>query len=233
MKRTGKLGWRKLIAISAALACAGSWAAGEVRSVRDRAEVMKMLEKNKTLCIGRILVEPGFCIQRAVFAESLFRRKNEHITLHLGLKGHPDFGLALSSMPGGGNGDTLLERIARTDSDSSIDEMMHVTKLRSGKRTVNGFDGEEEVERAWELNLTTGFSFMSSIRSRKVSVPSTSSEINPVAHFNPPCLPFNNAKRLPDGILFDIPRLDYRTVPRQSALCSVPDSLATLVSTLP
>jgi hypothetical protein len=225
---------------------------------------------------------PGFCIRRAFFAESLFRRKNEHITLHLGLPGHPDFGLALSSMPGGDEGNTLLERTAKTDSESSIDEMIRVTKLRSRKRTVNGFDGEEEVERVRELNFTTGYSFMwefrgvandplqpflslnmetgtnprpggkpvesslhedasvalwdaisSSIRLRKVGVSSTSSEIKPTAHFNAPCLHFSNAKCVPDEILFDSPRFDFRTASRQPILSSVPGSIATLVSTLP
>lgn len=39
------------------LACAGTWAAGEVHSVRDLAEVRKLTEKKRTVCVGRFLVD--------------------------------------------------------------------------------------------------------------------------------------------------------------------------------
>ncbi|WP_322401895.1 T6SS immunity protein Tli4 family protein [Massilia luteola] len=103
---------------------------------------------------------PGFCIWRGVFAEPLPEHKNEHVILHLGLPGHPDMGLALSSTPSGQTGRSLLERVAETDAEATADEMLRVTKLRSGKRSINGIDGEEVLERVRELNFTTGYSFM-------------------------------------------------------------------------
>jgi hypothetical protein len=103
---------------------------------------------------------PGFCIWRGVFAEPLPEHKNEHVILHLGLPGHPDMGLALSSTPSGQTGRSLLERVAETDAEATADEMLRVTKLRSGKRNINGIDGEEVLERVRELNFTTGYSFM-------------------------------------------------------------------------
>jgi hypothetical protein len=57
MMRMKKRGWREVIVLLAALACAGSWAAGQVRSMRDRSEVAKMTEKMKTVCVGRFLVD--------------------------------------------------------------------------------------------------------------------------------------------------------------------------------
>ena len=57
MMRMKKHGWLKVIVLLAALACAGSWAAGQVRSMRDRSEVAKMTEKMKTVCVGRFLVD--------------------------------------------------------------------------------------------------------------------------------------------------------------------------------
>jgi hypothetical protein len=287
-----------MIVLLAALACAGTWAAGQVRSIRDRSEVAKMTEKMKTACVGRYLVDvpneaevslsgerisgfaidtveeseavfhqrvaareaeiaargadpadndeggmieardlripgmtgrafvygrsrgymmngdrrvdmesvsievhahtgelsfslsatskqessvreaeallarlqmrseeeiptvPGFCIWRGVFAEPLPEHTNEHVVLHLGLPGHPDIGLALSSTPGGQAGPSLFARVAETDAESSADEMLRVTKLRLGKRRINGIDGEEVLEKVRELNLTTGYSFM-------------------------------------------------------------------------
>ncbi|MGB9107353.1 MAG: T6SS immunity protein Tli4 family protein [Telluria sp.] len=46
-----------LVLVLAVLACAGSWAASQVRSMRDRSEVAKMTERMKTVCIGRFLVD--------------------------------------------------------------------------------------------------------------------------------------------------------------------------------
>jgi hypothetical protein len=57
MKIIKPLGWRRLIVLLAALVCAGSWAAGHVRSVQDRSEVAKMTDKKKTVCVGRYLVD--------------------------------------------------------------------------------------------------------------------------------------------------------------------------------
>jgi hypothetical protein len=296
MMRTWKRGWREVIVLLAALVCAGSWAASQVRSMRDRTEVAKMTEKMKTVCVGRFLVDvpagaevtlsrervagfeietveeseaefrerieareagiaargpatdgtgglveardlripgmtgrtliygrnrgylmegnrrvddefvsveahahtggwsfslfakyadeararlaesllarlqlrgedeipavPGFCIRHAVFAEPLPVRKAEQIVMHIGLPDHPDLGLALASLPGGGGSRSLLERVAETDAEASPDEMLRVTKLRTGKRTISDLAGEEELERVRELNFATTFGFM-------------------------------------------------------------------------
>jgi hypothetical protein len=103
---------------------------------------------------------PGFCIWRGVFQEPLPEHTNEHVVFHLGLPGHPDMGLALSSVAGGRIDDGLLERFALADAEASADEMLRVTKLRSGKRNINGIEGEEVLERVRELNFTTGYGFM-------------------------------------------------------------------------
>lgn len=103
---------------------------------------------------------PGFCIWRGVFVEPLPEHTNEHIVFHLGLPGHPDMGLALSSIAGGNTDDGLLARVAVTDAESSADDMLRVTKLRSGKRNIHGIEGEEVLERVRELNFTTGYGFM-------------------------------------------------------------------------
>jgi hypothetical protein len=46
-----------LVIVFAVLGCAGSWAASQVRSMRDRSEVAKMTEKMKTVCVGRYLID--------------------------------------------------------------------------------------------------------------------------------------------------------------------------------
>lgn len=297
MTRMRKRGWRELIVLLAALACAGSWAAGQVRSMRDRSEVAKMTEKMKTVCVGRYLVDvpelaevtltggmldgfnveareeseaefrsrvstreaeisergvsadgkaqggmvaardlrvpgmfgrilvfghtrsyhfeaerriedewvsveahahregmsfslsakyaeetradlaekllaqlqlrgeeevpvvPGFCIRRAVFVEPLPVHKNEHMVMYLGLPDHPDLSLAMFSIAGGNPGPGILARTANVDASTSAEELLRITKLRASKRSINGIDGEEVLERVREYNFATTYGF--------------------------------------------------------------------------
>lgn len=103
---------------------------------------------------------PGVCISRGVFAEPLPKYKTEHVTFHLGLPGHPDMGFAFNVTPGGGNDPSLLARYAKIDAEADPEDLLRVTRLRSGERSINGIDGEEIVERVHELNFTTGYSLL-------------------------------------------------------------------------
>lgn len=296
MIQSRKLGWRAAIVLLAVLACAGTWAAGQVRGVRDRSEVAKMTEKMKPMCIGRFLIDvpaqaeisvsrermagfeietieenedafrkriaareaeidarglvpdhdsgiveardlrvphmvgrliiygrshghimegdrrvdmesvsieanghmnglsfslsatessearaktaeellarlrvraedeipstPGFCICRAVFADPLPAHKTEHIAMHIGFRSHPDVALAFVSLPGGNRSRSLLTRYADMDAEAGYDEMLRVSTLRMGKRTINELAGEEVLERAHELNFATTYGFV-------------------------------------------------------------------------
>ncbi|MGZ4819083.1 MAG: T6SS immunity protein Tli4 family protein [Terriglobales bacterium] len=100
---------------------------------------------------------PGFCIWRAVFVEPLPVRKAEHAVMHLGLPGHPDLALTLVSMPGRRFEPDLLARAAQTDASMGPDALVRMSKLREGKRNINGIKGEELVVRAREYNFTTSY----------------------------------------------------------------------------
>jgi hypothetical protein len=104
--------------------------------------------------------EPGFCIRRALFAEPLPTSKAEHIAMHLSLPEHPDLAMAFVSMPGGGADPDLLARVAETDAAAGADERLRVTKLRLRKRSINGLEGEEALERMRELNFATTYAFI-------------------------------------------------------------------------
>lgn len=106
----------------------------------------------------------GFCVWRAVFAEPLPPHTTEHIAMHVALPDHPDLAIAFSSIPGGGQEQGLLARIADVDAKASADELLRVAKLRSGKRSINGLEGEEVLERVREMNFTTGYGFMWEMR---------------------------------------------------------------------
>lgn len=108
---------------------------------------------------NEIPVVPGFCIRRAIFVEPLPTHKTEHVVMHLGFPGHSDLSMTLASMPGDGAGRGLLSRTAEVDAAAGADELLRVSKLRSAKRSINGIDGEEVVERVREYNFTTGYAF--------------------------------------------------------------------------
>jgi hypothetical protein len=103
---------------------------------------------------------PGFCAARAFFAEPLPPHKSEHIAMHIGFLNHPDVMLSFASMPGGGSGRSLLTRFADIDRDASVDELVRVTKLRMGPRTINGISGEEVMERTREFNFASTYGFI-------------------------------------------------------------------------
>jgi hypothetical protein len=101
----------------------------------------------------------GFCIDRGIFVEPLPAHKVEHIVLHLGLPGHPDLGLTLASFANANPGPGLLARVAETDASMNPAFLLLITKLRAGKRNINGVDGEEVLLRAREANFTTTYGF--------------------------------------------------------------------------
>lgn len=180
MHQSRLFGWRTLSVMLAALACAGSRAVGQVRGQQDRAHVdgvsftltMQYADMSDAITAEALLARlrlrgqseipsvPGFCIGRAIFAEPIPPQKTEHIAMHVGLLDHPDVAVALASMPGGEQDRSTLARYADMDSEAGPDELLRVTKLRSGKRSINGIDGEENLERVREMNFATTYGFV-------------------------------------------------------------------------
>lgn len=99
----------------------------------------------------------GFCIGRAVFAEPLPPHKTEHIATHIGLPNHPDLGLTLLSMPGGGSSPGLIARTTQSYAGAGAEEFLRISKVRSGRRDIHGLAGDEVVVRTRELKLTTTY----------------------------------------------------------------------------
>lgn len=93
---------------------------------------------------GDIPSIPGFRIQHAVFADPLPAHNTEHISMHVGLSGHPDVGVVLASFPGGARRRDLLSRYREMDAEAAI----------------NGLAGEEVLERVRELNFATTYGFV-------------------------------------------------------------------------
>lgn len=197
MKQMVKLGWRNVIAICAVLACDGSWAAGQVRSVRDRAEVTNMMDRKKTLCVGRFLVDVPEQAETSLSGEWI-----QGFDIHTVEESDPLRPFLTLNMETG-------------------------TNPRPGGKPVDSSLHENAVVALWD-------SISSSIRLRRVSARSCASDSSPFADFSQACLQSDNTACMADEVMFDIPRLDYRTVlNRQSILSSDLDSIAKLASTLP
>jgi hypothetical protein len=101
---------------------------------------------------------PGM-VGRGFFADASPLQFNEHIVMHLGLPRHPDLVLTLFVLSGSRSGPGLLERVARTDAEMNSAMLMRMSRLRSGRRNINGVDGEEVLVRAREFNFATTYGF--------------------------------------------------------------------------
>jgi hypothetical protein len=122
-------------------------------------EAEVLLSRLRVRAEDEIPAVAGFCTWRAIFAEPLPPHKNENVTLFVTLPGHPDVALALFNIASANPGPGLLARAADTDGTTSADELLRMTKLRSGQRSINGMGGEELAERVREFNFTTGYTF--------------------------------------------------------------------------
>lgn len=103
--------------------------------------------------------EPGFCIDRAVILEPTTHHKTEQIALRLGFPGHPELAMAFVSTPGGGDLPRVIDNVAGRDVSTRLGEVVRITKLRKRMLNIDGFAGEEDLERVREVNLATTYGF--------------------------------------------------------------------------
>lgn len=136
------------------------WTNGHVfllKSYADDDRVGKALENsNRTLSELRyrdpkeIPTEPGFCIERGLFAGEPAMPHYEYAYVHFRLKEHPDVIVTVSTettMKEGEEG--LLDRIDRKSKESALMELFkNVKTLRRGNHPVGDIAGEEDLSAA-------------------------------------------------------------------------------------
>jgi hypothetical protein len=122
-------------------------------------EAEALLARIRPLALNEIPAEPGFCVPRGVFVDPLPVHHGEHMLMHLTLPDHADLGITFASFAGMRPGPGLLARTAETDATIGADVLLRMTKLRTGKRSINGVDGEELLLRAREFNFATTYGF--------------------------------------------------------------------------
>jgi len=106
-----------------------------------------------------IPAEAGFCVPGAVFADPLPAHKNEHVVMHLEFADYPDLSVQLMTLAGARPGPGLLARVARAGAGTGVEDLLRMTTLRKGKRSIGGIDGEELLLRARAFNRTTTYGF--------------------------------------------------------------------------
>lgn len=104
--------------------------------------------------------EPGFCINLAYFIDPLSAEQGEEAMMFARLPSHPDIDFLVTVAAGlKPDEETLLERTERTPAWLALAQRWRVAKVRAGRRTIAGLDGEELIRRVHEENDARVYSF--------------------------------------------------------------------------
>ena len=117
-------------------------------------DLRRLMDKLRLLPSKEIPAAPGFCFGSGMFIDPLPATLTEGVTLFAGFRDHPDLAMALNTRAGlEPDKEGRLARTARVDAASPLWQQALIHKIRKGKRTINGIEGEEVVEGGRELNF--------------------------------------------------------------------------------
>jgi len=129
-----------------------------------RLDLVDNLERLISLAVpnpdNRIPLEPGFCVNKAYFRDTLGADQNETIMMMANLPSHPDIGFELLSIAGVKPASKGL--LGRRDESSLTQAMiarLWVKTLRAAPRIIGDLTGEEIAERVTEQNDVVGHTF--------------------------------------------------------------------------
>jgi hypothetical protein len=123
-------------------------------------DLRKLIDKLRLVAPGDVPTAPGFCFGPGMFVDPLPPDLNEGVVMFAGFPDHPDLAMALN-MRAGTQPDTdgRLERDSAVDADMPLWQKPLMAKLRKGKRTIHGIEGDEIVEKWTELNFVHTYGF--------------------------------------------------------------------------
>jgi hypothetical protein len=102
----------------------------------------------------------GFCFGPGMFVDPLPAAYTEGVVMFAGFRDHPDLALALHTRAGTRpDQESRLERDAAVDAEMPLWQKPLMDKLRKGKRSIGGIEGDEVAERWTELNFVHTFGF--------------------------------------------------------------------------
>lgn len=118
------------------------------------ASLRKLIDKLRLVPPKDIPTAAGFCFGPGMFIDPLPADLTEGVTLFAGLPDHPDLAMALDTRAGlEPDQEGRIARNARIDAEMPSWQRPLLTKIRKGKRTINGIEGEEVLEGGRELNF--------------------------------------------------------------------------------
>lgn len=119
-----------------------------------------LLGKLRLVPAGEIPGAAGFCFGPGMLVDPLPADDTEGVAIFAGFRDHPDLALALNTRAG-----TRPDTEGRLERDTAVDAEMPpwqkplMAKLRKGKRSIHGIEGDEIVEKWTELNFVHTFGF--------------------------------------------------------------------------
>jgi hypothetical protein len=123
-------------------------------------DLRKLMDKLRLLRPNEIPSAAGFCFGHGMFVEPLPADLSEGVVMFAGFPDHPDLAMALSMRAGTEpDPEGRLERDTRVDSELPAWQRALQSKLRKGKRSINGIEGDEVAEKWTELNFVHTFGF--------------------------------------------------------------------------
>jgi hypothetical protein len=123
-------------------------------------DLRKLMDKLRLLRPDEIPSAAGFCFGHGMFVEPLPADLSEGVVMFAGFPDHPDLAMALSMRAGTEpDPEGRLERDTRVDSELPAWQRALQSKLRKGKRSINGIEGDEVAEKWTELNFVHTFGF--------------------------------------------------------------------------
>jgi hypothetical protein len=119
-----------------------------------------LLDKLRLVPAKEIPSAAGFCFGSGMLVDPLPADDTEGVAIFAGFRDHPDLALALNTRAGT-RPDTegRLERDTAVDAEMPLWQRPLMAKLRKGKRSINGIEGDEVAERWTELNFVHTFGF--------------------------------------------------------------------------
>jgi len=123
-------------------------------------DLRKLLDKLRLVSPNEIPTAAGFCFGLGMFVDPLPADLAEGVAIFAGFPDHPDLAMALNTRAG-----TQPDAEGRLERDTTVDAAMPawqkalMNKLRKGKRTIHGIEGDEIVEKWTELNFVHTFGF--------------------------------------------------------------------------
>jgi hypothetical protein len=119
-----------------------------------------LLDKLRLVSPDELPTAPGFCFGLGMFLDPLPADYTEGAAMFAGFRDHPDLAIVLDTRAGTEpDKEGRLARNDRADAAMPLWQKPLLTKIRKGKRTIDGVEGEEVLEGGRELNFVNVYLF--------------------------------------------------------------------------